>query len=320
MRFIRRRLLHSLFLFVGVSLLSFAFSELAPGDYFEQMRLNPQISSSALAGLRSKYGLDRPLPVRYYVWVRSVASGQFGYSFAYNRPVGSLLWTRARNTLLLTGTTLLLAWMIALPLGVWSASRKGGLADRMVTTSTSFLLVIPDLALAVGLLLWAVRTASFPAGGMVSLGFEELNPWGKVRDVAFHLFLPVLALVLGTLPVLLRHVRAAMLETLDSPFIQTARANGIPRRRQLFRYALPAAANPMISLFGFSVGTLLSASLLVEVIMSWPGLGPLLLEAILSRDLYVVIGAVMLSSIFWIAGNILADLLLYASDPRLRVE
>jgi peptide/nickel transport system permease protein len=320
MRYIRRRLLHGLFLLVGISLLSFAFSELAPGDYFEQMRLNPQISRDAVARLRSKYGMDRPLPVRYYVWVRSVASGQFGYSFAYNRPVSSLLWVRARNTLILTGTTVLLAWMIAVPLGVWSASRKGGLADRIIAGSTSLLLAIPDLALALGLLLLAVRTRYFPTGGMVSLGFAELNFCSKFKDVAFHLFLPVSALVLGTLPVLIRHVRAAMLQTLESPFMRTAHAYGIPRQRRLFRYALPAAANPMISLFGFSVGTMLSASLLIEVIMSWPGLGPLLLEAILARDLYVLIDAVMLSSIFWIAGNIFADAMLYASDPRLRVE
>lgn len=320
MRYIRRRLVHSLFLLVGVSVLSFAFSELAPGDYFEEMRLNPQISSDAVAGLRSRYGMDRPLPVRYYFWVRSVASGQFGYSFAYNTPVGPLLWVRARNTLILTGTTLLLAWTIAVPLGVWSASRKGGLADRTISGSTSVLVAIPDLALALGLLLLAVRTTYLPTGGMVSLGFAELNFWGKFKDVALHLLLPVSALVLGTLPVLIRHMRSAMLQTLESPFIRTARAYGIPHLRLLFRYALPAAANPMISLFGFSVGTLLSASLLIEVIMSWPGLGPLLLEAILARDLYLVIGAVMLSSVFWIAGNLLADVMLYVSDPRLRVE
>jgi peptide/nickel transport system permease protein len=320
MRYLRRRLLHSLFLLVGVSVLSFALSEFAPGDYFEQMRLNPQISSETIARLRAQYGMDRPLPVRYYIWFRAVVSGQFGYSFAYNRPVGSLLYIRARNTLILTATTLLLAWTIAVPLGVWSASRKGALADRMISGGMSVLVAIPDLALALGLLLLAVRTRYFPTGGMVSLGFAQLTFWGKFEDAAFHLILPVSALVLGSLPMLVRHVRAAMLQTLESPFMRTARAYGIPRQRCLFRYALPAAANPMISLFGFSVGTMLSASLLIEVIMSWPGLGPLLLEAILSRDLYLVIGAVMLSSIFWIVGNILADAMLYVSDPRLRVE
>jgi peptide/nickel transport system permease protein len=132
--------------------------------------------------------------------------------------------------------------------------------------------------------------------------------------------LPVSVLVLTALPLLVRHVRSAMIGVLEAPFLQAARGHGIPRRRLLYRYALPAAANPLISLFGFSVGTLLSGSLLVEVVMSWPGLGPLLVEAILSRDLYVVIGGVLLSTLFLVIGNLIADLLLYWADPRTRVE
>jgi peptide/nickel transport system permease protein len=127
-------------------------------------------------------------------------------------------------------------------------------------------------------------------------------------------------LAIATLPPLLRHVRSAMIEVLEAPFVRAARAHGIPERRVLFRYALPVAANPLISLFGLSVATMLSASLLVEVILSWPGIGPLLVDAILAKDVYVVIGAVMLSSVFLVAGNLFADLLLFAADPRMRVE
>jgi peptide/nickel transport system permease protein len=170
------------------------------------------------------------------------------------------------------------------------------------------------------LLLVAVRTGWFPTGGMVSPAFSDLNVWNKLKDVAEHLFLPALGLAIATLPTMLRHVRSAMIEVLEAPFIQAARAHGIPEPRVLFRYALPAAANPLISLFGFSVGTMLSASLLVEVILSWPGIGPLLVDAILAKDVYVVIGAVMLSSIFLVAGNLFADVLLFATDPRIRVE
>jgi peptide/nickel transport system permease protein len=130
--------------------------------------------------------------------------------------------------------------------------------------------------------------------------------------------LPVTALVLSSLPILIRHVRSSVVEVLGAPFLRAAEGHGIPRRRLLYRYALRAAANPLISLFGFSIGALLSGSLLVEVVMSWPGIGPLLLEAILSRDLYVVIGAVLLSTIFLVSGNLLADLLLYWADPRIR--
>ena len=144
--------------------------------------------------------------------------------------------------------------------------------------------------------------------------------WSRAKDVAFHLVLPAFGLAVVMLPVLVRHVRSAMIESLESPFIRAARGHGIPRARLLFRYALPAASNPLISLFGFSVATMLSTSMLAEVILSWPGLGPLLVESIFSRDVYLVVAVVMLSSVFLVMGNLLADLLLFASDPRIRTE
>jgi peptide/nickel transport system permease protein len=319
-RYFARRLLHTVFVLFGVSVLSFLFVALAPGSFFDEMRLNPQISPQTVAALRAQYGLGQPLPVRYLRWMKSVLEGEIGFSFAYNSPAEPLLRPRARNTLLLTSSATLLAWLIAIPVGVWTAARKGHAADHLTSAVTATLLAIPDLLLALGLLLLAVRTGRFPTGGMVSLDFEKLGGWAKMKDLAAHLALPVTAMLVGMLPVLVRHVRAAMIEVLDATFIRAARAHGIPRRRFLFRYALPAAANPLISLFGFSVATLLSASLLVEVVMSWPGLGPLFLEAILARDLYLVIGAVMLSTVFLVAGNLLADALLYASDPRIRAS
>jgi peptide/nickel transport system permease protein len=167
-------------------------------------------------------------------------------------------------------------------------------------------------------LILAVRTGWFPTGGLVSVNFDELSAPQKLRDLGFHLALPVIALVVATLPMLVRHVRASVAEALDAPFLRAALGHGIPRSKLLYGYALRAAANPLISLFGFSAGTLLSGSLLVEVVMSWPGLGPLLLESILARDLYVVIGGVLLSMLFLVGGNLFADILLYWADPRIR--
>lgn len=318
MRYLLRRILHALFLLFGVSLLTFLFSALTPGNYFDEMRLSPQIAPETVAALRAQYQLDHPLHIRYAHWLNAVAHGNLGFSFAYNSPVGPLLWVRARNTLILTATATLLAWLLALPLGVWSAARFGRAPDRILSWTTAALLVIPDLVLALGLLIVAVRTGWFPTGGMVSLGFESLSAFQKFRDLAVHMALPVAALVLSALPMLLRHVRASVAEALEAPFLRAAAGHGIARGTILYRYALRAAANPLISLFGFSVGSLLSGSLLVEVIMSWPGLGPLLLEAILARDLYVVIGGVLLSMIFLVGGNLLADFLLYWADPRIR--
>jgi len=320
MRYVLRRTAHVLFLLIGVSILAFLFSTLAPGNYFDEMRLNPQIAPETVVALRSQYGLDRPLPWRYASWLNSVVRGQMGFSFAYNSAVAPLLLPRAGNTLLLTITATLLAWGIALPLGVCSAEQLGRVPDRLISWATAALLVIPDLALALGLLVLAVKTGWFPAGGLASVGFESLSLIHKIRDLALHMTLPVVALVLSVLPLLVRHVRAAVADVLDAPFILAARGHGIPRRTLLYRYALRAAANPLISLFGFSLGVLLSGSLLIEVVMSWPGLGPLLLEAILARDLYLVLGGVLLSGLFLAGGNFLADILLYWVDPRIRTE
>jgi peptide/nickel transport system permease protein len=318
MHYFLRRLTHATFLLIGVSILTFLFSTLAPGNYFDEMRLNPQISPETVAALRAQYQLDRPLPVRYGRWVISLLHGEMGFSFAYNSPVAPLLWVRARNTLLLTITATLIAWALALPLGIWGATTAGRLPDRTLSGATAALLVIPDLVLALGLLILAVRSGWFPTGGMVSVDFEGLKTVQKLRDVTWHMALPVLALVLSALPILVRHVRAAVGEVLDAPYLRAAASHGIRRRTLLYRYALRAAANPLIALLGFSVGSLLSGSLLVEVVMGWPGLGPLLIEAILARDLYVVIGGVLCSTVFLVTGNFVADLLLYWADPRIR--
>lgn len=231
-----------------------------------------------------------------------------------------MLALRARNTLLLTGSATLFAWLLAIPLGIWSAAHQGKWGDRIGGVMTSTLLTVPDIVLFLALLLLAVRTGWFPTGGMISGEFSELSFWSQVKDIAYHLLLPSLGLALATLPPLVRHIRSAMIEVLDSPFIRAARAHGIAERRVLFRYALPVAANPLISLFGFSIATMLSAGLLVEVILSWPGIGPLLVDAILAKDVFVVVGTVMLSSVFLVAGNFLADMLLFVADPRIRME
>ncbi|HEY6946016.1 MAG TPA: ABC transporter permease [Candidatus Acidoferrum sp.] len=320
MRYLLRHALQAVLLLFGVSVLTFLFSAMAPGNYFDEMRLNPQIAPQTVASLRAQYQLDQPLPVRYLRWVNSVMHGKMGFSFAYNSPVAPLLWIRARNTLLLTLAATLIAWGIALPLGIWSASSMGRWPDRAISWVTASLLIVPDLVLALGLLILAVRSGWFPTGGMVSTGFETLSSLGKLRDLVWHMILPVSGLVLASLPLLLRHVRAAVAEVLEAPFLRAAEGHGIPRRTLLYRYALRAAANPLISLFGFSVGALLSGSLIIEVVMSWPGLGPLLLEAILARDLYVVIGGILFSTVFLVCGNFVADLLLYWADPRIRVE
>jgi peptide/nickel transport system permease protein len=320
MRFLISRLAHAIFLLFGVSLLSFLLLSLAPGDYLSDMQLNPQISAGTVVALRHQYSLDQSAPVRYVHWLGAAVRGDLGYSFAYNIPVTKLLGARILNTLLLAIPATILAWLIAIPVGVISAAKQGRWEDHTVSVGTTTLLITPDILIALAFLWLALRSGYFPVGGMVSLGFDEMGMAQKVKDIGLHAAIPVTVLVLSIIPVLIRHVRATVIETLHSPFVRAAKAHGIPRGRLLFRHVLPVAVNPLISLFGLSIANLLGVGLITEVVMSWPGMGPLLLESVQSRDLYVVIGAILASAVVLQAGVFASDLLLLASDPRIRVK
>jgi peptide/nickel transport system permease protein len=318
MRYLARRLLHSILLLAAVSLLSFWLAGLVPGDFYTVLRTDPRISAGSVDRMRARAGLEQPFAIRYGQWLASTVKGDFGYSLAYGEPVAPLLWPRLGATLLLAGLATAIAWAIALPLGVWNAAARGTWLDRAARLACSLLLAVPDLLLALALLIVAVESGWFPVGGMASRGVSAMTATQRLRDLAWHMALPLAVLVLGMLPVLVRHVRAAMVEQMESAFVLHARALGIPRRRLLTRHILPAAANPLIGLFGLSLGTLLSAGLLVEVVMGWPGIGPFFLEAILARDFGVVLAVVMVSTALLLAGNLLADLALYRLDPRIR--
>ncbi len=320
MNYAARRALQAVLLVVAVSAISFALASLAPGDYFSEMRLDPRVSAETIAALRAEAGADRLLPVRYVRWAASFARGDFGVSLAYRAPVAPLLWPRMRATLLLTVVATALAWLLAIPLGVWSATQRSGWRNGLWNAAFSILLSVPELLLAILFLAFAARSGLLPAGGMTSPEFAGMGAGAKLGDIVSRLALPAAVLALGMLPVLARHVRAAMIEAMDAPFALAARAQGIPSRRLLFHHVLPAALNPLISLFGFSLGTLLSASLLIEVVMGWPGLGPFFLNAIMARDFPVVLAVIVFSTALLAAGNMAADLLLYRADPRIRFK
>lgn len=317
-RYLLRRLGLTVVQLLGISMILFLLSKAVPGDYLSG--LNPQISPETIAALRHRYGLDQPLAIRYLRWLGSVVSGDFGYSFAYNLPVSTLLWPKILHTLLLTGPALALTWLIAIPVGVWTAWRRDGWMDRVVSAGVSVLLSLPDLLLAIVLLLFALLTGLFPVGEMSSEAARDQGGWRLLIDILWHMVLPVSVLVAGALPMILRHVRASMIESLASSNIRAAQGHGIGPSALLFRHCLRMAANPLISLFGLSVAGLLSTSIIVEIVVGWPGIGPTVVEATLARDLYVVIGAALFSMLFLALGNFLMDLLLYVADPRIRVR
>jgi peptide/nickel transport system permease protein len=319
-RYLIRRAGQAILVLVGVSLLTFVFAELAPGSFIDELRMDPTVSQGTIDALRERYALDRPFAEKYLRWVGSVARGDLGFSMAYDRAVGPLLWPRVLNTLALTIPATVLAWAIAVPLGAWAASKRGGNLDRGLAIVTSALLSVPEVLLGLGLLLIALRSGVLPTGGMMSSGFAEMSRADQMRDLAIHFLLPLAGLTLAILPALVRHVRAALNDVLRAPFIHAARAQGIPEQRLLFRHALRAAANPLISLLGLSIAGLLSTSLVIEQIMSWPGLGPLAVEAVAARDVHLVVGAVTCSTALLLIGTLASDALIYLADPRVRVE
>jgi peptide/nickel transport system permease protein len=302
----------------AVSVFSFVLLELAPGDFFAELQTDTRVAPQTVDTLRAQYGLTQSPWARYWQWLQSFVSGDLGFSLAHRAPVSSVIWDRAGNTLLLTIPAMLLTWSLAMPIGVWVARRRNQWVDRVCSGATSTFVALPDLLVAMLLLLIALRTGIFPTGGMHAPGADELGFGARLSDLGRHAFLPLCALVATTLPSLVRHVRASVIEAAQTPAAQAARAHGIARSRITLRYVLPLAANPLISLAGLSIATLLSASLLIEVVMSWPGLGPLLVDALLAKDVHVVLSASMLASTLLVAGNLAADLTLYMVDPRIR--
>lgn len=309
------RLAQGVLLLVVLSMLVFVFAELAPGDFFTGATLDPRMSEELIETLRLRYGLEQPLHVRYFRWVASVARGEGGFSIAYRRPVVDLFLPRAGHTLMLAGISLLLAWVVALALGIASAYRAGGWLDRSTLIGVAALLAIPELLLALLGILVGVNTR-LPLGGATSLDYASLSFGARLVDRFEHLLIPVTVLALTCLPVLVRHVRASVLEALDTPFVHAARGHGISGRRLMLVYVLPAAANPLITLFGVSFGGLLSGSLVIEGALGWPGLGPLVLESMTNQDLHVLLAGILGVCAFLWVGNLIADGLLALIDPR----
>jgi peptide/nickel transport system permease protein len=318
--FISRRAFHALFLLFCVSAAALALVKLTPGDFFESMRIDPQISPATLAAMRSEEGLDRPLPILYWRWLESSAKGEWGFSFAYNEPAGPILRPRIRNTVLLGLCAMLLAWAIAWPAGIIGAVKVGKWADLTISAATFVLLAIPELVLALLLLLISAHLSSvFDSRAWLALESRDRS-WADGWNLFKRMFPPSLCIAAGVLPVLISHIRAAIIETLRSPFITAARSFGISSGRILVRHVLPAASNPLLSLGGLSIGLLVSSSLVVEAVFNWPGLGQLMLQAIADRDIFLIVDAAVLAAGFLVLGNFASDVLLYLSDPRIRAK
>jgi peptide/nickel transport system permease protein len=322
-RYIVRRLILLGPLLVGITFISWAAIQLAPGsgDYFQSLVLQyPQISPSTIAALRAQFGMDQPPWTQYLRWLWSILHLNFGLSFAYNVPVTWLIGSRALNTLLLSVTSLVAAWAIAIPLGIYSAVHQYSVMDGILSAAAFVAISVPSFFSALLLLYAAYWTHLLPLQGLTSVNYDSLSWWGKVLDVSWHLVLPTVALGVFSVGGLMRYMRTNLLDVLRAEYVQTARAKGVSERRVIFRHAVRNAINPLVTLFGFELGGLLSGAAFVENVLGYPGLGRLILEAVLKKDVFVVMGSLLLGSVLLILGNLTADILLAYVDPRIRYE
>jgi len=310
--------LSALLLFLVLSF-TFFFVHLAPGDptlLFQDPRLGPEHSQD----LRRIWGLDRPLGEQYLVWLKAVlVDGNWGISYVHQQPVTKVVLERLPATVLLAGTALALQFGLGLIIGVTAARQPNSKTDHLLRSSSLILYSLPVFWTALmALLFLSYQWSLFPSGHMFSVDAETLSISAKVGDLLHHLALPVLVLTVAGAGAVARFARNSMLEVLNEDYIRTARAMGLTEWRVIWVHALRNAATPLVQLLGLSLPFLLSGSLVIEVVFSWPGLGRLTYDSILARDYPVVLAATALSGALVIAGNLLADLAQFLVDPRVR--
>ena len=322
-RYILRRLILLGPLLVGITFVSWAAIQLAPGsgNYFQALVLQyPQISPQTIAGLRARFGMDQPPLLQYLHWLWRIVNLDLGYSFAYQVPVTWLIGSRALNTLLLSLTSLVAAWALAIPLGIYSAIRQYSVLDGLLSAGAFVAISVPSFFSALLLLYAAFWTHLLPLQGLTSVDFDFLPWWAQALDIARHLILPTIALGVFSVGGLMRYMRTNLLDVLRADYVKTARAKGLQERVVIFKHAVRNAINPLVTLFGFELGGLLSGAAFVENVLGYPGLGRLILEAVLKKDVFVVMGSLLLGSVLLILGNLTADILLAFVDPRIRYD
>ncbi|MCB9757541.1 MAG: ABC transporter permease [Candidatus Omnitrophica bacterium] len=320
LRYILKRLITTLPLLLGMSLILFALMKMTPGNYFDSLKLNPQISPETIDRYIKLYQLDKPLLVQYFSWLTNILHLEFGYSFFYNIPVANVIGGRIWNTFILSFVSLILTWGVAIPLGICAAIYRNKFADRLIQFLSYVALSSPSFFIAMLLLYFVSQSGFLPLGGMHSANYEEFNWIGRFFDVLRHVAIPAIALSIASIGALQRIMRGNMLEVLGQQYILTARAKGLPEQRVIYVHALRNAINPLITLLGYEFSGLLSGAALLEIICSWPGLGALMLTAVQSKDIYLVMATSLMGSVLLIMGNLLADILLVRLDPRIRYE
>jgi len=317
--YIIRRILYAIPLLLAISLFSFLIMQLSPGNYLDQLRMNPDISTQVLDTMEEEFGLDRSVPEQYALWLGQVLRGNLGRSFAYRVPVTQVIGSRIKNTLILSFAAMVLAWGASIPVGIYSATNKYTVGDNVFTSLAFVGLSIPNFFFAL-LLLYGIVTFNldWPIQGMTSITHSMMSPVEQIVDILRHLVVPAVVLGTASMAGLTRQMRGQMIDAMTSDYVRTARSKGLMERVVVYKHALRNAINPMITIFGFQISALLGGAALTEIVTGWPGLGTLMLNAVRSKDLYLAMAGLMMGSLLLITGNLIADILLAVSDPRIR--
>jgi len=318
--YIIRRLIIAIPLLLAMTFVAFMFIHLAPGNYFDSLRMNPQISEETIQKYESRYHLDKAPIIQYGYWLKNLLRLDLGYSFALMSPVKDVIKGRLFNTFILSLSAMLFTWLIAIPLGIFCAVHQNRISDRFFSALSFVGLSIPNFFFALLLLYLASLSGLLPLGGMRSANYEMLFPLERFFDLVKHLIIPTIVIGTSALAGLQRIMRGNMLEVLRAQYITTARAKGLPERRVIYIHALRNAVNPMITIFGYSLSGLLSGAALTEIIIGWPGLGTVMLQAVRSQDLFLVMGSMLMGGVLLIGGNLVADIMLAWSDPRIQYK
>jgi peptide/nickel transport system permease protein len=324
--FIIRRLLGMIPTLVLVSILTFVIISLPAGDYATALAAQAAASGGTgdeafIQTIRHQYGLDQPLYLRYVTWIVGCVHGDFGYSFEWKQPVADLIASRIAFTLLLSLLALAFSWVVAIPIGIYSATHQYSPADVGLTTVGFLGLSIPDFMLGLVYLFIATVVFGASASGLISADLEQA-PWTltKAWDFVGHLFWAVLIIGVAGTAQLMRIMRGNLLETLGQQFVTTARAKGLTERIVVNRYAVRVAINPLISVLGMQLPNLISGATIVGVVLSLPTTGPLFLHALQNQDTYLAGTFLLMLALMLLLGNLLADILLAWADPRIRYD
>jgi peptide/nickel transport system permease protein len=303
-----------------VSVVSFAVIQLQPGSFTDRYLEDPRISREAAARIQAQLGLDRPPHEQYLRWVGGILTrGDFGYSFFANRPVATMIGERLGWTLVVAGLTMLFSWLVAIPLGIYTAVHRNGFTDGLASFVGYLGLAVPDFLVALLLISLVLNLGGTQVGGLFSPQFVDA-PWSvaKLLDFLNHLWIPILAVGTSGVAVLMRQMRANLLDVLSADYIRTAKAKGVKERTVTYRHAARNAINPLISIAGLSLPDLINGTIIVSIVLNLPTIGPLLFDSLMAKDQYVAMTLLLLSSLLLMVGNLLADLALAWADPRIR--